>query len=192
MKKTDSWKSASVTIEAAFVMPIIILTIVSIIYLSFCLHDRCRIQGAVDKALHKAGLSAKHDADIVTGAIDYKDINDRGVFYILFGDGQVEKQKIEGYLNRQLSEGLFIFHVKAVNTKVGKFNIYVQVDAETKIEMLFLKKLIKQFTRIQVRNSVTIHNPAETIRCSEVILETGSSIKGVEALKEKLEKILGG
>ena len=50
----------SITVEAAFIMPLIILVIFSIVYLSFYLHDYCKLQGTVDLALHKAIFSAKH------------------------------------------------------------------------------------------------------------------------------------
>ena len=55
---------ASFTIEAVFIMPIVLFTVVSIIYISFYLHDYCRMQGITDMVLHKAAMNLKHEADI--------------------------------------------------------------------------------------------------------------------------------
>lgn len=180
----------SMTIEAAFVMPIVIITVFSLIYLSFCLHDRCKIQGTVDKILHRSELSVKHDGDLVTGYINYDAINDRGVFYIINGNTQEEASKIKGYLIHELSKGLFLYKVTSSEVEVGKFNIVIEVKAENKLTLPYFNFALNKFKELKVFGSGSIHNPAETIRCAEVILDTGSSIKGVDALKEKLEELL--
>lgn len=44
LKRIDkAMTTASITVEAAFIMPIIILTIFALIYLAFYLHDKSRI-----------------------------------------------------------------------------------------------------------------------------------------------------
>ena len=45
--------------------------------------------------------------------------------------------------------------------------------------------------KITVEAERWIHDPSEFIRISEVVLDTGSRIKGFEELKGRIDKILG-
>lgn len=182
---------ANITVEASFVMPIVIVTIFALVYLSFFVHDRCRLQGVVDKVLHKATLTIKHEADIRTGVINYEEINDRGVFYSLLGNRQYENRKLENYLQQELKGGLFLLEATSVNAEVDVFRITIEVKATSNLTLLFFQSIWKQFFYTKVISSAPIHNPADTIRYTEVILDTGSSIKGVDDLKEMLENLFG-
>ncbi len=181
----------SITVEAAFVMPIVIFTIIALILLSFYLHDTCRVQGIVDKTLNKAGMCVKHEADIASGDIFYEKMKDRGVFYLIFGTTEHEKEQIEEYLVKELSEGLFLSQIKAITVDAGKTKLTIAVDIDTNITLPFFTSLFMQNKYTKIKGEYPVHDPAETIRRTEVILDTGSSIKGVDKLKEKFEKIFG-
>lgn len=180
----------SVTVEAAFIMPIVIFTIFSLIYLSFYLHDMCRIQGIVDKTLHKAVLTVKHEADIATGEVRYEEINERGIFYLPFGSSEENEEGIISILWQELGKGLFLTDIDQIQVEVGKFNISISVETKFKLSLQGLKKLFEPYFHKKIEEKSAIHNPAETIRMSEVILDTGGNIKGVEELKEKIEDFL--
>lgn len=181
----------SITVEAAFVMPIVILSIFALIYLSFYLHDNCLIQGTMDLTLHKAGMTVKHEADISTGEVSYERISDRGVFYLLFGETEQEEKLIQTYLEQELSKGLFITKIYGIKVSVTKAKIKISIETNTKVSLPGLSYLFDPFADRAFVGEYTIHNPTETIRGMEVILETGSSIKGVDKLKEIVEGMLG-
>ena len=183
--------SGSIAVEAAFVMPIVIFTVFALIYLAFYLHDRCRIQGIMDLTLHKAGISVKHDCDITTGEVDYNNLGGRGIFYLLLGSTSDDEKQIKDLLKKDLSVGLFLTKVKTLEVNVDKSYIKVSIEADSKITLPGISYLFKTLSHFKVSGEYPIHNPAETIRRAEVILDTGSGIKGVDELKDKLEKILG-
>jgi hypothetical protein len=187
--KYDSRKG-SLTVEAAFVMPIVIFIIFATIYLAFYLHDRCVIQAMLDKTLHKAGISIKHASDIETGEVDYENIGDRGVFYLLFGNNNQEETQIKEYLQQELTGRLFLCKIKSVEVEVNNFNLSVIVKAETDISLSGIKGLIDPLSLIKMEGNYPIHNPAESIRRFEIIIDTGSQIKGVDTLKSKIEEFL--
>lgn len=182
---------ASITVEAAYVMPIVIFTIFAIIYLAFYLHDNCRIQGIMDLTLNKAGMNVKHEGNIATGEVAYEKINDRSVFYLIFGNTQDEETQIQNILKQELSKGLFLAKVHDIQVKDDKFKIKVTIEADTKVSLPGISNLFIKLSEIKMTGEYPVHNPAETIRRIEVILDTGSRIKGVDKLKEKLEKITG-
>jgi len=193
-KKNDpnnKYFKGSITVEAAFVMPIVIFTIFALIYLAFYLHDMCRIQGIVDMTLHKVGITVKHEANIVTGDISYEDISERGVFYLILGNTEEEENQIQQYLQQGLSKGLFLTKISSVYVDLGKFKLTAKVEAETKVSLPGVKYLFDPLFSRKVTGEYPVHNPVESIRRAEVILDTGSKIKGMEELKEKLEGIFG-
>lgn len=179
----------SITVEAAFVMPIIILTIFALIYLTFYLHDICRIQGVVDLTVHKAGLALKHDADVETGEISYEEINERGVFYQLFGDSGAEDE-IRGILLKELSKGLFLVKAESIEVKDDKQKVRISVITDTELTLLGLTHIFQAFPKKTITGEYPVHNPAETVRCTEIILETGSKLKGVDELRNKLNSFI--
>ena len=189
MKQKDI--RASITVEAAYVMPIIIFAIFALIYLAFYLHDRCRIQGEFDKVLHKAGITVKHDVNIKTGEFAYDNINGRGVFYLITGGTEEVEEQMEAYLQKELARGLFLYRITAVTAEYNKFKITFSIEAERKIRIPYFTRVFQSYAIMKITGDCPVHNPAETIRCSEVILETGSEIKGIDEIKEKLEHFLG-
>lgn len=188
MGKKNSF-SGSLTVEAAFVMPIIIYAIFALIYLAFYLHDYCRLQGIVDKTFLKAETIMRHETNPNTGEICYEQINDRGIFYSIMG-GTEEKETIQGYIKQALSQGLFLSKVTDIQTKVEDSTITILVTAEIKVTLPGVKQLFRNFSHMSIEEEYKIHNPAEALRRYEVILTTGSEIKGADQLKEKLKNIL--
>ncbi|MBB2184690.1 pilus assembly protein [Lachnospiraceae bacterium MD1] len=181
----------SMTVEAAFVMPIVIFVVFALLYLSFYLHDKCRIQGIINKTLHKASITLKHEADIDTGNLSYETIGERGVFYLLMGNNDMEASQIQQYLQQELSEGLFLTRIAEVNSEVGKTKVKLSVETETSVSLYWVKQLFSSLAHGTIKEDSGIHNPAETLRQMEVVLDSGSRMKGVSQLKDKLEGIFG-
>ncbi len=177
---------ASITIEAAFVMPIVILTVFALIYLSFYLHDICRIQGAVDGTLHKAGLILKHGSELTTIENDYEQIINQDIFDLLQDDSKQLEQEVQVHLKEKLRKGLFLLKIADIGVKVGKLDLSVSVQTKFNISIPWISELMSFSSSAVVSGTYPIHDPAETIRKCEVILDTASQIKGVDELKNKI------
>ncbi len=190
MKKIRKNIRGSLTVEAAFIMPMVIFIVFAIMYLTWYLHDTCRIRAAVDKTLHKAMMSVKHETNISTGETDYVNINSRGVFYLPFGSTRPDEDRILKNLNNELKDGLFLIRISNTEVSVDKFNIYITVEADAAVSVKGGASFLKPNLKIKVQEKGQIHNPAEMLRLSEVVLDTASKIKGVEELKEKLDQFL--
>lgn len=181
--------NGSITVEAAFVMPIVILAIFALLYLSLYLHDICRIQSVMDLALNKVGMTVKQESDFKTGRVHYEKIGKRNTFQLFSGIGEEEEKQIESYLQEDISKGLFLMKIKAIDVKADQFKIKINIETNTKVTLPGISGLFRQFDNTVVAGEYPVHNPPETIRCTQVILETGSGIKGVDQVKEKIEAI---
>lgn len=182
--------SASFTLEAAMIMPIVFFVIFAIISLTFCLYDQCRIQGITDIVLHKAAFAMKHEAEIATGKVSYDRLNDRDIFYLPFGSTKEPEESIRLYLLGELNDNLLITDLSDAVVSVGRFGISVTVEGRLRIPIRGIRDFLPGDPGITVKAEASFHNPAETIRISEVVLETGTKIKGIEALKEGLGNLL--
>jgi hypothetical protein len=190
-KRKKEYVTASITVEAAFILPLVIFTVLALIYLAFYLHDTCKIQNQVDYTLHQAGLSLKHETDILTGQIKYEEINNRGIYDFFTGNTASEETLLQTELEDQLSKGLLLMKITEITVAVEKFSLSINVKAVCQVALPIWKKLFSSMADIMIRGDYPIHDPAETIRRCEVILNTAEQIKGVDQIKEKIEKFLG-
>ncbi len=181
---------ASITVEAAYVMPIVIYTIIVIIYLAFYLHDYCILQNAIDMTGLKASFYANQNSDMGENEIHYEAINSRGVFYQLVGDTSSVKQQVLHTLKRELENRMFLYDRISIQAEVDHKNIKVSLNAKRNIKLPIFSKIFRSMENTNISTSYPIHRPAETIRSMEVIMNTASEIKGVRELKEQLEKLL--
>ena len=180
----------SFTIEAALIMPIILFVILAITYLSFYLHDICRINALVDNALYRAQFLIKHEVDFMTSEINYHDINDRGVFYSIFGNAEKEEEDIKEYVAVLLERGLLLAHITDINVSVKGSDINISVQIKIKLPFKGAFNYIGSNEALTVEAFGKIHNSTESVRISEVVLDTGSKIKGMDKLKKKFEKFI--
>ena len=180
----------SITVEAVFVMPVVVFAISALIYLAFYLHDYCRITATVDMVLQKTSVAVKHEAELATGIVSYEDINGRGVFYMLLTDAKDMEEQIARFLEDELSKGLFICHITKSDVRVGKLGIKITVWARGNINLPMFKTALGKIMQINLERTYPVHYPAETIRSCELILDTGSKIKGTDKLKEILDKFI--
>jgi hypothetical protein len=180
---------ASVTLEAVFMMPLVLFIMVFIIYLSFYLHDFCRIRGITDGVLHKATMNLKHEADIETGRVNYSEIN-KGLVSRIFEGSDIKENEIEEYIIRLLSKGLISTSITEVNVSKKALNITIRVEGGFKFPLQRLSWIIPLDKSLVVEAEAAYHYPADSVRISEVILDTGSKIKGLDKLKESIGRIL--
>lgn len=180
----------SITVEASYLLPIVIFTIFSFLYLAFFLHDRGILQGITDEAVHKATIMFKQEVSLQTGEIRYERIGDRDIFYGVLGDRLKEEKDLNQYLSEKFKGKLLLYRISSIDTAVTNKNITVKVEAKAKVEFPFLRRLMNPFQSIAIVEEGRLHNPAEMVRLSEVILDTGSNIKGFEELRESLEKLI--
>lgn len=180
---------ASFTIEAVFIIPIVFYTIVFIIYLSFYLHDYSRIQGVTDGVLHKAAMNIKHEADIGSGKVNYHEIN-KGLISQIFEASDSKEYEIENHTSRILSKGLIATRITDIHVSKDMLDLSIRVEGELQFPLRGLQWLISLDNTLLVKAKSAYHDPANFIRRSEVILDTGSKIKGFDNIKESIGKII--
>lgn len=180
---------ASFTVEAAFILPMVLFTIVFIVYLSFYLHDYCKIQSIVDGVIHKAAMNIKHEMDIDSGRVNYDELN-KGLLSQVFEKLDVKENEIQIYTGRLLSKGLIITKITDIHVSKDILDISIRVEGEYQFPIKGLQWLISLDNTLAVEAKSAYHYPANFIRISDVILDTGSRRKGFDNLKETIGKLI--
>ncbi len=179
---------AIITVEAALVMPIVIYTVFAIIYLAFYLYDICRLQGLVDETLNKAAYDMKYEVEPASFQLDYASIISHGIFDPSQAERQEYEQKLQNVLSQNLAKGLFLSRVKEIQAEVGAMRLEIAVHIRSRINIPWIKRLFEGYSKTMIAGEYPIHDPANTIRICEVILDTADKVKGVEDLKKRLER----
>lgn len=180
---------ASFTIEAVIILPIVLFTMVFIIYLSFYLHDYCKIRGITDGVLHKAAINSKHEADIEKGRVNYDEIN-KGIFSRMLEGSTIKEKEIEAYTNKLLSRGLIATRITDVNVTMKAMSLTARVEGDFMFPFRGLQWIIPLDKALIIEAKSAYHYPADSVRMSEVILDTGSRIEGLDKIKEGIEGII--
>jgi hypothetical protein len=187
---------ASYTVEATFIMLIVLSIVFALIYLTFYLCDKSKIQSVLDLSVIKISEMLKQNGNIVTGEVAYQNINQRDWVSQILGDKNEDENIGENYIKNKLMKGIIIAKIQSVTVDIT----YNEVKANVKVKMNMPLDFIKQFfskedLNIQFNSVGSIHNPAEYIRVSEVSLDTIEKVNGAEEiihkLKQVLDKVLG-
>ncbi|NLZ83181.1 MAG: pilus assembly protein [Clostridiales bacterium] len=181
--------NGSFTVEATIIIPMIFFLIFALFYLGFYLYDLNRIQGVVDNTLNKAGLMIKNEADLSNGDIHYDKIKERPVFTFLSQNTAELEDNIRNYIDSGLNSGLFIMDITHKEVAIADGKIKITIVAKSKISLGGVLNFFKAARQETYESSYTIYNAADFIRKAEIALDTGSRIKGLDKLKENLEKI---
>ncbi len=189
-RRVNGDAGGSLTVEAAFVLPMVLMLTFALIYLSFYLHDLCRIRGITNGTLHQAALAYKHEVSLETGDIHYEELNERGIFYRITDSSEQEEKAMNYHIINELSEGLLLSRITAVDSEVRTLSLSVSVQVKTIVILPIFGRLFENFTYTKITGSYPLHDPAETVRACEVILHTGAQIKGAEQLKNRLQELL--
>lgn len=182
--------NGSFTVEATIIIPLIFFLIFALFYIGFYLYDLNRIQGVVDNTLNKAGLMIKNDADLINGDIHYDKIKERPVFSIFSQNTAELEDNIRDHMDTGLNKGLFIMDITHKEVAISGGRIKIKIITKSNISLGGVFNFINPDRQQTYESSYTIYNSADFIRKAEIVLDTGSKIKGLDKLKEKLQKIL--
>lgn len=182
---------ASYTVEAALIMPIIIVVIMALIYMSYYMHDKSRIQAIIDSNIIKSGLIIKHESDTESNELDYINIDSRGIYYPVIGDTDEEKERIIKDLNNQFSANLYIAQIENIIVDADHSNICIKVEVLMNISILRVKELFTgSGTNITILSNGRVHYPGEFVRKFDAVEGVIDDVRGYDQVLSKLNSFL--
>lgn len=138
---------ASVTVEAAFVVPIVIFAILALIYFAFYLHDRVRAETIAERALEKGvHFSAQQP------------------WMERIFEREAVEQVVEGDLEEELKSGFFFLEKESISCEANGLSVSIQIKMKGKISLNPVGSLWAAEPGFALERGLPIHDPPELLR----------------------------
>lgn len=184
MKKET--ERGSMTVEAAFIFPIVFFIVLALCYFTFYMCDRVKLQSVVDGLAQNQAICVKDDTTLGKKR-DYANILEKGVFYYL-SDLSGQKTSFNKNLQSQAKNSLILGKVTKVESEVSHTKIQAKVTVNVNIGIGQVKQYLTGTPlQYQITATAPVHNPAEFARAYLALGETMDSVKGVDSIKKNLK-----
>lgn len=184
-RKTEELEG-SFTVEASFVMPIVVFIVLTLIFLGYSLYDQCRWEERFQDGILLANKWVLHAAEFDTGRQDLDKINERGVFFRFFGGPEEAGELFENYvLSARVA---FITKAEITKTEINLNGVHYEAVMERNIPDILI-----EFSSVlpqQRSGRVRLHHPAELVRGYAALDEIVENTKGLSKLKEEIKKLI--
>lgn len=182
----------SYTIEAAYIVPLCTMIIMLLLTETLFYRDILTTEGVALKAVDEAARYVQHSAKPGEAAIDYSHLK-RGVFAELRRTHYSEENVLTGYVEERLRNRLWISVCGAADVRISGDRISVSVRLHGRDELRYLFRYLPSglFLR-EISVSTKVESLSETNRLVVAAWDSGTRIKGVSGLLEKIEAYLAG
>ena len=176
--------SGSYTVEASFLMPIIIFLIMGILSFAQSQYEVCKLQGFMNEAIIRYSnlLSQHYDLE----EIKYEAIITENLFDILGPVSNEKKKLFEHYMYKNFPKDTRIVKIQKVNVVATRKDIHMEIIYHTNL-MLPMSELIFQGNKVLTAYG-RVHRPSDYVRVVSVILKETKKIKYYDELKEQLDQ----
>lgn len=158
---------ASVTIEAVFVVPIVIFIVFALMYLALYLHDRAVTETILEEALGRGNFVVLHRGSLSGDPCNYDVMNEPENWGYFQSSYCEQEERVEQYLKMELKEGPFISHLKKVDCIINGFAIQIRIEMEQRISLNPVKSFWGEETSFILERKRVFHNPEEILRAYE-------------------------
>lgn len=165
MFKMRRIENGMMTVEASFVLPIVLFILILLLYFFFYCYESGVAAGILREEVLKLSDTIKTSGDLDTGAYDIKKLNDRKLSYLLnYNTGKLESQCKMAIQEKLSKQSLFGSNLKVeISVKHGK--ITGNITSNVKIPLLGTVEIggISIF-KVEQSMESEVRMPAEQIR----------------------------
>lgn len=185
----EKQEEASVTVEASFIIPIVIFVVIGLIYFTFYLHDKVRLEEVLEKALGQGNFIVTNRSQINGVSFSYDVINEDGNWGYFINSYEDKESKLLAYLNEELEKKFFFLKKQSVSCEINSFSVHIEISMKGKISINPLHRLWKQKNQIMLEQKRTFHNPEEILRVYEGLKFIMDNISEFTFAEKHIEKI---
>lgn len=159
--KTEPIK-ASVTVEASYVVPIIIGIIFAVMTVSFYFYDITTAQAVLNKEAAKLGNVLIHPYEKESFFYDYAAVNER-LFYSFLGDFTEEENAGKERVIKELADSFIILQADNADVQIkgNKITVCTELSFEKQLPGMQYIPFLKKNKKLAV---VTVYNHADFAR----------------------------
>lgn len=191
-------QNGSITVEAAIIVPIVIIAVMITLYIVLIIFQSCIMQLVANNAAERAAdIWFKENSALETGKISKQDIVRLG----LYRRWSFDNSDDEGILRENAANTLqraSILKVKNLKVDITHQNIILSQKINVELSASYSNPLggltrmwgLGSSTLLKVKAQAVIDDPSEFIRNSDFMLETASGLPVVSEFESKWNEII--
>ena len=144
--------SANATIEATYIIPIVIVIVCSFVYILFFSYDRGVINIMTDMSLEELSVCDNTEEYGI-----YENLNSDTI------------SSIENKICEKLQKRMFLYRVSRVKVEESKSRYRIMVEAELNVSIPVVSGLVKDFENYSYQADRMKYNPCNLIRTMETV-----------------------
>lgn len=130
--KQWNWKKGSFTVEAAMIMPVVLLCLLLCIYGGMFLHDRVVLAGTAATAGHRGFRCVTENQSLLTGSPDWDQWRKKGILWRVKGFGEVGTTEL--YAQAAAAGRLMVTRQPVYTVAFGGNQAEISYQAETAMQ----------------------------------------------------------
>lgn len=164
-------RKGSITVEAAFLLPLLILLILFVIWLAMYLHDRLVIENSLQRLYSRADDYFVYGTEPYDGHLPKPAMTKRGLLYAVSASER-EKVKMQEWFYQELENRLFLFQTEAVHIEKAGLGLKADAYFHCRRPLLFSWLVPEEFTGLAWKRTVLFIVREELTRAVSVLLQS--------------------
>ncbi len=174
------------TVEAVLVLPVILIVILCLMYMTLILHDKAVLQSVAEEALVRCNQLCHQPSDVLSSEIYYDRLLDVN---LLGEDNEKHREELKYFIDQEVKGKLLICQVNMIEIDIAKDSCQIDIEADSKISLPMVLEYIKKGKKVYVSQSRDNHHPEDFARKAEVTMGTITQVKGADCITEFLSKV---
>ena len=180
--------TASFTVEAAMVMPIVLFVVIALIYMSFYLHDFCVIRSISDQMVSELCHVKEGGTGMNAAASESESFLSQNFSVLGLQLSEEKKNMIYNTMQGSLEGKLFLLSYKSCEVSMAFQKVTLQVYAKGGVSSRYVQRILPPLN-IHITSYGTVHQPAVSVRAEKLIFDEFEKSKVFDGIQSLLSKV---
>lgn len=179
----------SYTVEAAFLMPILLFIVLGILCFARYQYEVCKFQGIINEATIQYSNMLSQHYDLENNRIVYEDIINENIFEFFGSIPNGKKEAFEAYLNGSFPKETQMVTIQKVDVTATRKDIHIKIIYEVNLPIPMAGLFIQDKKRI-IESHGKVYESSDYVRVVSVILQEVKKTNIYDGVKDSISKWL--
>ena len=181
--------NGSITVEAVFVVPIIVFIITAFVFFGMYLHDDTLIVCTMNQACERLNQSVKQPTNYESGVIFYDKITEKGLLDKYTSSYESEIGCMKKYIKNTLEQRMMVSKITSIEVKKKRNRVRLVVTTKNPVSWVQVLRYVRGYQNSRYEVEGAIYDPSEYARAVSVSLDAVSGTKAMDAVTKIFSKM---
>lgn len=181
--------NGSITVEAVFVVPVIVFIITAFVFFGMYLHDDTLIVCTMNQACERLNQSVKQPTNYESGVIFYDKMTEKGLLDKYTSAYESEVGCMKKYIKNTLEQRLMVSKIASIEVQKKRDRVHLVVTTKSQISWVQVLRYVSGFQKSRYEVEGGIYDPSEYARAVSVSLDAVSDTKAMDAVTKVFSKM---